>query len=182
MYGLFLLHFMKKEKYMKFPESVPAKNFPDYDAMNDGNIRNRKTGRIMKPQNSSKGFKTMTLRRNTEAYNVRVARVIADSFYDDDHSNLDICYRDGNKPNTSPANLIFCTRSESVNRSFEDGRREFATRVKVRIIETGEVFRSIRACAIALGDESYRFSSADCLHNPSKTFMGYHFEKYIRDH
>ena len=165
---------------MKFPESVPAKNFPDYDALNDGNIRNRKTGRIMKPQKSSKGFKTMTLRRDNEAHSVRVARVIADSFYDDDHSNLDICYRDGDKQNTSPDNLIFCTRSESVNRSFEDGRREFANRVKVRIVETGEVFRSIRACAIALGDESYRFSIADCLHNSRKTFMGYHFEEYIR--
>lgn len=167
---------------MKFPESVPAKNFPDYDALNDGNIRNHKTGRIMKPQTNSKGFKTMTLSRDRKPCNVRVARVIADSFYDDDHSNLDICYRDGDKQNTSPDNLIFCTRSESVNRSFEDGRREFANRVKVRIMETGEVFRSIRACAIALGNESYRFSIADCLHNQSKTFMGYHFEEYIRQY
>ena len=108
---------------MKFPESVPAKNFPDYDALNDGNIRNRKTGRIMKPQKSIKGFKTMTLRRDNKAHSVRVARVIADSFYDDDHTKLDICYRDGDKQNTSPDNLIFCTRSESVNRSFEDGRQ-----------------------------------------------------------
>ena len=65
MHGLFLLYFMKKENYMKFPESVPAKNFPDYDALNNGNIRNRKTGRIMKPQRSSKGFKTMTMKHIT---------------------------------------------------------------------------------------------------------------------
>lgn len=165
---------------MKFPESVPAKNFPDYDAMRDGNIRNRKTGRIMKPQTNKKGFKTLTLRKDKRQHNVRVARVIADSFYNDDHDDLDVCYLDGDKGNTAPDNLIFCTRSESVNRSFEDGRRDFVNRVKVRIVETDEVFRSIRACAIALGDESYRFSIASCLNNPNKTFMGYHFVKHIR--
>ena len=165
---------------MKFPESVPAKNFPDYEALNDGNIRNRKTGRILKPQVNAKGFKTMTLRKDQQQYNVRVARVVADSYYDDDLDGLDICYRDGDKQNTAPDNLIFCTRSESVNRSFEDGRREFANRVKVRIVETDEVFRSIRACAIALGDEMYRFSIADCLDDPNRTFKGYHFVKHIR--
>lgn len=163
---------------MKFPESVPAKNFPDYEALNDGNIRNRKTGKILKAQNN-RGYKELTLRKDKKQYNVRVARVIADSYYDDDHSDLDICYRDGDRQNTAPDNLIFCTRSESVNRSFESGQREFANRVKVRIVETDKVFRSIRACAIALGDEMYRFSIADCLDKPHRTFKGYHFETYI---
>lgn len=167
---------------MKFPESVPAKNFPDYEALNDGNIRNRKTGKIVKPQINNKGFKTMTLRKDKKQHNVRVARVIGDSFYEGDHQGLDICYRDHDRRNTSPDNLIFCTRSESVNRSFESGRREFANRVKVRIVETDTVYRSIRACAIALGNESYRFSIADCLDNPTRTFLGYHFEEYIRRH
>ena len=165
---------------MKFPESVPAKNFPDYEALNNGNIRNRKTGKLVKPQINNKGFKTMTLRKDKKQHNVRVARVIGDSFYEGDHSCFDVCYRDGNKQNTSPENLVFCTRSESVNRSFEEGRREFATRIKVRIVETDQVFRSIRACAIALGDESYRFPIAACLDNPNKTFRGYHFVKHVR--
>lgn len=165
---------------MKFPESVPVKNFPDYEALRDGNIRNRKTGRILKTHSDNKGFKKVTLRQNKKPHTVRAARVIADSFYSENPSGLDVCYRDGDKQNTAPDNLIFCTRSESVNRSFEDGRREFATRVKVRIVETGEVFRSIRACAIALGNEAYRFSIADCLDDPYRTFKGYHFVKYIR--
>lgn len=164
---------------MKFPESVPAKNFPDYEALNDGNIRNRKTGRIMKVNIDAKGFKRTSLRKDKRSHTVKVARVIADSYYDDDHSTLDICYRDDDKLNTSPDNLIFCTRSESVMRSFESGRREFANRVKVRIVETDKVYRSIRACAIALGDEMYRFSIADCLDKPYRTFKGYHFETYI---
>lgn len=165
---------------MKFPESVPAKNFPDYEALRDGNIRNRKTGRIIKPQTSDKGFKTMTLRKDNKQHSIRVARVIADSYYDDDHSAFDVCYRDGDKQNTAPENLILCTRSESVNRSFESGRREFTNRVKVRIVETDKVYRSIRACAIALGDERYRFSIAECLDDPYRTFKGYHFVKHIR--
>ena len=165
---------------MKFPESVPAKNFPDYEALRDGNIRNRKTGRVIKPQINNKGFKTMTLRQDKQQKSVRVARVVADSFYDGNHSNMDICYQDGDRENTAPDNLIFCTRSESVNRSFESGSREFANRVKVRIVETDEVFRSIRACAMVLGDERYRFSIADCLDNPNRTFKGYHFVKHIR--
>lgn len=165
---------------MKFPESVPAKNFPDYDALNDGNIRNRKTGRIIKPHINNKGFKTMTLCRDKKKHTVRTARVVADSFYDEEHLGLDICYRDGDRSNTAPDNLVFRTRSESVNQSFEDGRRDFATRVKVRIVETDEVFRSIRACAIALGDESYRFSIADCLDKPNRTFKGYHFIRHVR--
>lgn len=165
---------------MKFPESVPVKNFPNYDALNDGNIRNRKTGRIVKPQIRADGFKSVTLRRDKKPYTVRTSRVIADSFYEGDHRGLDICYRDGDKQNTAPDNLLICTRSESMIRAFESGRREFATRVKVEIVETGEVFRSIRACAIALGEENYRFSIANCLNNPNRTFRGYHFVEYIR--
>lgn len=162
---------------MKFPESVPAKNFPNYDALNDGNIRNRKTGRIIKPQINKKGYKALTLREGKKQYNVRVARLIADSFYEGDHSGLDICYSDGDKQNTAPDNLIFCTRQESVNRSFESGHRDFVKRVRVRVVETGKIFRSIRACAIALGDENYRFSIAECIDNPNRTFKGFHFER-----
>ena len=165
---------------MKFPESVPVKNFPDYDAMRDGNIRNRKTGRIVKPQRNTKGYKTMTLRKDNQQYNIRVARVIADSFYDGDHSNLDICYRDCNKENTAPDNLMFCTRRESVKRSYDSGQRTGIKGIKVKIVETGEVFRSIRSCAITLGDETYRRAIVECLDDPNKTFMGYHFIKYIR--
>lgn len=162
---------------MKFPESVPAKNFPNYEALNDGNIRNRKTGRIIKPHVNKKGYKTMTLRRDKEQRTIRVARVIADSFYDGDHSSLDISYNDGDRSNTAPDNLIFCTRQESVERSFQSGQRDFPTRSRIRIVETGQIFRSIRACAIALGNEMYRFSIADCVDRPNKTFKGYHFRR-----
>ena len=165
---------------MQFPESVPAKNFPDYEALNDGNIRNRKTGRIIKPQFNRKGYKTMTLRKNKEPRNVRVARVIGDSFYDGNHDEFDICYRDGDRENTAPDNLMFCTRRESVKRSFDSGQRKSVKGIKVKIVETGEVFRSIRACAIALGDETYRLQIVNCLDDPNRTFKGYHFVKHIR--
>ena len=165
---------------MKFPESTPVKNFPDYDALRDGNIRNRKTGRIIKPQLSPNGYKTMTLRKDKKAYNVRVARVIADSFYDDDPDGMDICYRDGDKENTSPDNLMFCTRQESIKRSFDLGHRKSVKGIKVRIVETDEVFRSVRACAIALGDAAYRSRIVSCLDDPNRTFKGYHFVKHVR--
>ena len=106
--------------------------------------------------------------------------MIADSFYDGDHSGFDICYRDGDRENTAPDNLIFCTRSESAKRSFESRKRNPIKGTKVRIVETDEVFRSIRSCAVALGDERYRFVIADCLDDPDQTFKGYHFVKHIR--
>jgi hypothetical protein len=165
---------------MRFPESVPARNFPDYEALNDGSIRNRKTGRIIKTHTDDKGFKKTSLRKDNKRHTVKVARVVADSFYEGDHSKFDIGYRDGDKDNTSPDNLIFRTRSESARSSFETGRAWLADRKKVRVVETGEVFRSIRACAIAFGGERYRFHIGNCLDDPNRTFKGYHFEEYIR--
>lgn len=160
---------------MKFPKIVPAKNFPNYDVTNDGNIQNRKTGRILKPQLDRNGFKQVSLRKDKKQYTARVARVVADSFYEDSHPELTIDYKDGDKKNTAPDNLTFSTRGESYARAYDVGKKKYIPHVRVRIVETGKAYRSIRACAIALGDESYRYSIGKCLDNPNKSFRGYHY-------
>ena len=156
-------------------KTVP--DYPAYEASNEGEIRNKKTGRILKKQNNSQGYYTLTLRKNNEPHQVRVHRVVASSFYSDVdfYENLDVNHIDGNKHNNNVNNLEFCTRRENVNHAFRTGLRKPRSMIQVEVIETGKVYSSIRECAREGGyDQS---AICKCLSGKQDNYKGYHFKR-----
>ena len=150
-------------------------DFPNYEVNNYGEVRNRKTGRILKQQINEKGYHTVTLYKDYIPYNQRVHRLVANAFYDGDHDGLDVNHIDGNKSNNHLSNLEICTRKHNIIHAFSTGLKQPSRRKKVRVVETGEVYESIRACGRALGLD--QTSITQCLKGRQKTCGGYHFEE-----
>ena len=154
---------------------LPVKGFPRYEVSSEGRIRNVKTGRIMKLQDNTRGYKQVCLRDESGQHIQRVHRVVADAFYDGDHTGRDVNHIDGNKSNNAVSNLEFCTRSENINHAFQTGLKRPSRQMRIRIIETGVAYDSIRECARAIGGN--QSAICKCLTGKEKSCKGYHFEK-----
>lgn len=154
---------------------VQAKDFPGYEVSSEGRIRNSKTGRILKTFPNPKGYEQLTLRRDKQQLTRPVHRLVADSFYDGEHEGLDVNHIDGNKKNNRVVNLEWCTRKENTIHAFKNGLAKSARSMKVKCIETGEVFNSMRECAKALGFSQTMMT--DYFNGEITHCKGYHFEK-----
>lgn len=97
---------------------VDVKDTDNYEVSNMGRVRNKKTGRILKPQlNRDGGYH----RVNINAQHRYVHRLVADSFYDCDITNKDVNHIDGNKHNNALPNLEICSRKENIQHAFING-------------------------------------------------------------
>lgn len=152
----------------------PLRNFPSYKGSSEGRIMNIKTQRIMKAFINEKGYVQVCLRKNNKQYTVRVAKVIADTFLGE-HPGMDVTYKNGNRSDVSADNLEWCTRQEAIQRSFERGERAPSRHIPIVVIETGETYDSIRACARDIG--CYQTDICKYLRGELRHVKGYHFER-----
>lgn len=147
-----------------------------YSASSEGRIRNDKTGRIMKTQLNGNGQEFLTLSYFGKQYQCRVSRLVLRAFYGEPESDdFEAAHLDGNYLNNRLDNLQWMTRRESTNLAFSRGTRVPRSMRAVRVVETGEVYPSIRACARALGiaPEGIR----RCFQDKYSQSGGYHFEE-----
>ena len=158
----------------------PVNGFLLYNVSNYGRIMNLKTGRIMRQYKSQNGYAILTLRRGGEQCPVRVHRIVGEAFCEIpegyDINQLDIDHGDGRKWNNHAYNLEWVTRKENAHRAFNLGLRHAPRMKRIRVIETGEVYDSIRECARAIGLESDQTSICKYLNGRSGHVKGYHFE------
>lgn len=158
---------------MKEWKTIPE--YPMYEASSDGEIRNRKTGRILKTHVDTHGYYQLTVRKNKQQIPVKVHRLVAEAFYPDADRSLDVNHIDGDKLNNTSENLEFCTRQENIIHAFKMGLRVPRSMQPVEVVETGEIFPSIRECSRQTGlDQS---AIVRCLKNKQGSHAGYHFKK-----
>jgi hypothetical protein len=153
---------------------IQSKEFNSYEASSEGRIRNSKTGRIMKTSINKRGYEQVCLRKDKQQHVVRVHRIIADAFYDGGHADLDVNHKDGNKLNNRSDNLEFCTRQANIRHAFDNGLKTPSRQKKVRVVETGNVYDSIRACGRDIGCN--QSDICKCLNGKSPHVKGFHFE------
>ena len=109
---------------------VEVRGHPNYEVSNTGNVRNRKTGRVLKPQlNKRAGYNRVNLEDKKHYY---IHRLVADSFYDGDHKNMDVNHIDGNKLNNELPNLEWLSRRDNINHAFIHGLKYTSTLKVVR--------------------------------------------------
>ena len=162
---------------------ITIDEFPNYEVSSEGRVRNKNTRLLLKPSLNSNGYPIVVL---SDGHNNRktrtVHRLVATAFYDCPNKNiLVVDHIDGNKSNNHVSNLEFCTSGENNLRAYAAGLKKPArpynqsNNVSVRVVETGEIYSSINACARAIG--ANRRHIGDCLSGRIKSHHGFHYER-----
>ena len=130
---------------------APCKDIERYEASSEGNIRNTKSGRIMKKSVDKHGYETVCLHEYGKQYTKKVHRLVAEAFTDEDISELDVTHKDHNRQNNRLDNLVVRTRHEIIADTYLNGRKQTHKMRPIQCVETGEVFESITAASEAMG-------------------------------
>lgn len=132
---------------------LPVKFNDKYEVSNLGRVRNARTGLILKMhKNQPNGYYRISI----DGRHYYVHRLVADTFYDGDHSNMDVNHIDGDKYNNMLANLEWCTRSENIKHAFANGLKYPSS---VRVVR----------CAFCI----HRYEYDICMGKPDSFYCGY---------
>ena len=103
-------HKMNTELWMTVP------NYENYEASNLGNVRNKKTGRILKPSMTKSGYMILSLRKENKTKCFNLHSIIALTWVDNDNPkiNTEVHHIDHNKSNNRADNLKWVSRAENI--------------------------------------------------------------------
>lgn len=155
-------------------------DYPNYQVSIKGRIRNKKNGLIKKPAiDNSTGYLKVNLSSNKKCKTKAVHRLVAETFLGK-KEKMDVNHIDGCKTNNNIKNLEWCTRSENEKHAYKLGLRlpiVSPSKQSVKILETGEVFDSLSACANAIKGQQKTISM--CLSDKynRSAHKGFHFER-----
>lgn len=124
--------------------------YPNYRISNDHIVQNKKTGRILKQCDNSSGYPSVNLYNENGRSTKSVHRIVAETFVDGYEEGLVVNHRNGDKHENVPKNLEWVTPSENELHAHRTGLKYGPNRKPVRVVETGEVFKSVKDCARAL--------------------------------
>ena len=132
--------------------------FPNHEFSSYGRVRNKRTGYILKPFADRYGYLRLSI-GNTD--NVYIHRIVCELFHGepiDKHNQVN--HIDSDRQNNSADNLEWVSGSENIRHGCRYGnidpmiglRRAVEVNKKpVRIVETGQIFDSVKDCAEYLG-------------------------------
>lgn len=137
----------------------------------NGRILSYKSGRQheLKPSDNGRGYLTVSVGDRNPRY---VHDLVAETFIPNPNNYSEINHKDGNKKNNCVSNLEWCTRHDNLMHACTMGLNE--SQKPIRIVETGEVFRSQNACARHIKGTAAGIH--DCKSGKCETHRGYHFE------
>lgn len=155
-------------------------DFPRYSVSNKGRIRNDETGKLLTPtENKKSKYQYVQLGKRN---NKTVHRLVAKAFIDNQENKRDVNHKDGNKSNNDVSNLEWNTPSENNKHAYKTGLKQSyrppnagVDKAKVRVVETGVTYNSVRDCARAIGCSQGHIS--DCLRGRCHKHHNYHFER-----
>lgn len=128
-----------------------------FEVSSFGNIRNKKTGRILKQSLNAYGYKRATLSVNGVKNYVIVHRIVAKEFIDNPYNKREVNHIDCNKQNNNISNLEWVTSSENKYHAHKNNLMNIDTSnaVKARMkkiwCSNGKVYDSLHAAALELG-------------------------------
>ena len=162
-------------------EWTTVRDDPNYEVTRSGSVRNSKTGNVLKPSLNNSGYLFVNMGPKHHRFSRSVHRLVAEAYVDGYAPGLDVNHKNGDKQDNRAENLEFCSRSENIRHAYRTGlakghKVDYAgTQPKrVKIVETGEEFRTLRECEKAINGNNRHIS--ECLNGKQKTHRGYHFE------
>lgn len=177
---------------MRMAEWRPIPGY-HYSVSSDGEIKNDLTQKIMSPCYTGRGreYQAVTLRNASGIKKFYVHRLVAQVFIENPDCKKQVNHIDGDKSNNAANNLEWATGSENQMHRFHvlgksttpehlEKLRNAAkkvTSVKVRCVETGEVFQSQSEAAKTFGLHICTINA--CVRGRNKTAGGYHWERVV---
>lgn len=149
-----------------------VEGFPMYRVSNYGYVQSLHTGHLLAMRPNSKGYMRVTLSREGLIQEFYLAQLVAKSFFPTFRPGIRIGYINGDLSNCSIWNLKMRKGRETREQIRENERAPWGKRVK--IVETGETFLSVRHCAMYLGGDFSAIYSV--LRGERHSHHGYTFE------
>lgn len=97
-----------------------------YQVSNLGRVRRTKTGRVLRPGKTRKGYFAVSFSRNSVRKSEYVHSCVARAFLGTRPEGLTINHKDGNKSNNCAANLEYCTNQENRDHAVRMGLLRWA--------------------------------------------------------
>jgi hypothetical protein len=168
--------------------SKTIEGFSNYNIDTEGRIFNR-NGKELKQTVNRDGYSMVKLCNNGYEKNCSVHRLVAEAFIPNPHNKETINHKDGVKTNNSISNLEWSTYGENEKHAYATKlRKSYLTnndRIKgarisgqqsskaVEVLETGEIYPSVRDCAEHLNCDPGAISK--CCNGQLNKHHGYHF-------
>lgn len=89
----------------------------DYEITKNGEIINKKTGRIRKPQHNHKGYQMLRI----GGVNYTIHRLVAQKYVPNPENKPQVNHKDGDKDNNCYTNLEWVTNQENRNHAIKNG-------------------------------------------------------------
>ena len=99
---------------LDFEMFLPIKNYDNYSISNFGNVKNRKTNRILKPCNDKDGYKKINLCKNGDVKKFTIHRLVAKAFLDNPDNKPKVDHIDNNPANNNVKNLRWCSQKDNL--------------------------------------------------------------------
>lgn len=104
-------------------EKAIIKDFDSYEVTNDGVVTNLRTGRVLKYDESSYGYRRVTLSQDSKLKRFFVHRLVAEYFLEPIQGKAMVNHIDGIKTNNHISNLEWVTCQENTQHAFRTGLR-----------------------------------------------------------
>lgn len=118
--------------------------FENYSVSDDGIVQNNRTGKILRQQEDKNGYMRVILTKDGKQKRFGVHRLVALTYLENENNLPQINHIDGDKKNNSVNNLEWVTGQQN-----QQHRRKVLKSglVKVRCVETGMIYESIKEAA-----------------------------------
>lgn len=155
--------------------------YPNYAVSNYGYVLNRTTNKIIRGRPNERGYLRVRLwsyhpadengnPARTMGKDHYVAQLVAQAFFGDWREGMRVSHVDGDKSNNALSNLYL--KHGIVGMHYES--RKAFTGKPVRIVETGEEFRTVKDAATYIGGDFATIYKV--LRGERQSHLGYRFE------